>query len=310
MSAQLRVGLVGCSARARATHVPALNSLPRSFRLTHVHDPDAPLAAELADQSGAVAATLAELVDGVDVAIIATPPHLRSRHLVTALRANVTAVLVDLPVALTSHEIVHAQRIASQSTSTVVVNAFHRYDPVWHQARAQFGETFPALMRCTAFVGSEQSILDVQATPMVEAAFDADGIYTTLSSNVVIGGLTGSAGTGAALAAARRSILHDLPLVRDVYGSEIQLLWCTEVGGGLEVVLRGPAGATIVMTEHLNTSARHEWRTELVAAEAHLRVDFSPAGLALDSSSYESTLAACSTRSPLLQDSGHRRTLK
>jgi predicted dehydrogenase len=91
----LRVGLVGCGAVARH-HVPALRAA-RGAELAAAFDLDEAAAA----RTGApVAGSLEELIDGVDLVAVCTPPEHHADVAVAALRAG-RGLFVEKPLATT-----------------------------------------------------------------------------------------------------------------------------------------------------------------------------------------------------------------
>jgi len=91
----LRVGLVGCGAVARH-HVPALRAA-RGAELTAAFDLDEAAAA----RTGArVAGSLEELIDGVELVAVCTPPEHHAGVAVAALRAG-RGLFVEKPLATT-----------------------------------------------------------------------------------------------------------------------------------------------------------------------------------------------------------------
>ncbi len=273
---QLRVGLIGCGAIAEAVHVPSLASLPESFAITHCYDADSSLAERLAVRTGAESVKVDELLACVDVVGISSAPYVRARHLVAACRAGVRGVLVDVPVGLTAAEATFAISAAAGSATIVAANAVHSSDPAWQRA-VRIVEPKVAdvvLARFMAALGPDDPVLGAQTQLGDGPAFDPDAIYTTVASQAAVAGIGAPDETAELLRHLTSITIHDLPLVRSLFGVVEAVEHVAVFKGGVEVQLRTASGALAHLTAFRHALGRAVWRADLVAPDFHVSVEF------------------------------------
>ncbi len=276
MNEQVRVGIIGCGTVTEAVHVPALATLPESFRLTHCFDPAPARAEAIAARTGAKATHLEELFESVDVVGVFSPPHLRTRHLVAACRAKPRAVFVDLPVGLTAAETMFASEVARETSTMVAVNALHLGDPAWQRAVVlrQRHDGNLAVARFMAALGPDETFIEAQTQPSAESSLDADAAYSGFAARAVVAGLHAPSNVATVLQYLSSVTIHDLPLVRALFGGVGVIDHVALFGGGLELFLSTTAGVPAHLTVYRHTLRRTVWRGDLVSADTHIQVDF------------------------------------
>lgn len=303
---RLNVGLIGCSELAEAAHVTALASLPELVGLTHCFDPDPVLACRVAARTGAAASTLGELLAGVDLAVVATGAYARSRYVVAACRAGLRAVVVDVPVGLTSAEVDWVQSEAATGATSVFVHAAGLSDPGWLRARAALGAADrPRLARFVRVVGDADLPRRAQTEPGAPGRLDADAIYTGLAARVLAAGATAPAQAASALTLLRDFALPDLASARRAVGGLSRLLDVTAFAGGVELVARSDDGVICHFTVR-EASGPSSATTEFVSADQHVTIEWPPPGLALAPSQISVANEAGEMRFDSLADGAHR----
>ncbi|MFG2480373.1 Gfo/Idh/MocA family protein [Streptomyces fagopyri] len=130
MTAELRLGLVGCGAFG-AYVLDAVAGLP-GLRVTAVADPDPARADALAQRHRAVAYPDADALlrhPDVDIVAVATPPATHAELSIAALRAG-RHVFCEKPLATTARDAERVGEEASRAVGTLVVDHVLRYNPL------------------------------------------------------------------------------------------------------------------------------------------------------------------------------------
>jgi hypothetical protein len=133
----LRVGLVGCGLATQSLHVPALQFLAASYRISAVADASEAVAAAVAARTGArVVGDAFRLVEDpeVDVVAICTPDASTSTTRSPPARRR-RAVLVEKPMTPMLHGS-RARRGRGEDAVPVLVNYPHVYDYATASARS------------------------------------------------------------------------------------------------------------------------------------------------------------------------------
>ena len=121
MPEHIKIGLVGAGVFA-GYHANKLAAHPR-VRFIGVHDPDAQIAAVLAQKHNIKPLTLASLLEASDALVIACPAKFHGRVALQALKAG-CHVLIEKPMATTTEE---ADEIAALAVSkTLIVQIGHQ----------------------------------------------------------------------------------------------------------------------------------------------------------------------------------------
>jgi predicted dehydrogenase len=135
----MRYDIVGCGAVVRLYHVPIIKLLRERGEVTIAgcYDPSASEARHIATELGADhhgASAEARSDDGVDGALIATPPELHARIAAEYIDAG-KGVFVEKPLAVTSGEARELVERSQERGVRVVVNQFWRFYPSANIAR-------------------------------------------------------------------------------------------------------------------------------------------------------------------------------
>jgi predicted dehydrogenase len=173
----LRVGIAGCGVVAQRHHLPALRAA-RGVQAVCAFDPDPAAAAAL---GLAVAASLDELIERVDLVAVCTPPGAHADVALAALEAE-RGVLVEKPLATT---LADADRIVAAAAGRLAATGFqlrcHRRLPtrastvhgVW--SGPGVGPVGPLLDRAVHHVDLWRALLDDEVASARIVASD-DGV--------------------------------------------------------------------------------------------------------------------------------------
>lgn len=137
------VGVIGAGPVTQAIHLPVLATLADRFRVTHVMDVDADLAADVAARAGARHSTDVEALladEDVDVVAICSPHAFHADQIEAVVKAAKRGILCEKPLATSVEQ---AERIAELSAAggiPLVVGAMHAYDPAWIAATQAWGD--------------------------------------------------------------------------------------------------------------------------------------------------------------------------
>jgi len=141
--APIKVAVVGCGAVAELGHLPAIRQSP-AFRLYALVDLNQARAKSLNHDGSAIVTTdYREIIERVDLSIIATPPASHAKIAIDFLQQK-KPVLIEKPMALTSED-AHKILAAAEANSTfVAVGHMRRFFPLLRFAQ-------DLLVRCQAF---------------------------------------------------------------------------------------------------------------------------------------------------------------
>jgi myo-inositol 2-dehydrogenase / D-chiro-inositol 1-dehydrogenase len=207
MPQPLGVGFLGAGPVTQAIHLPTLARIGGLFRIEHVTDVNAEIAASVAARVGARHSTSVEaLLDdaAVDVVAVCSPHQFHADQVIAACRAGKRAVLCEKPFAMSGDE---ASRIAEVSAETgvpIVVGAMHTFDPGWRAAAASWGDLPEAChtIRSSIVLPPNPRFEDLATEVLTRPDWlPADQTDVEVRAGIVHGGVMGLA-------------IHDLPLIR------------------------------------------------------------------------------------------------
>jgi myo-inositol 2-dehydrogenase / D-chiro-inositol 1-dehydrogenase len=207
----LGVGFIGAGPVTQAIHLPVLATMPGRFRVTHVMDVDATLAARVADQAGAVASAGCESVlddPAVDVVAVCSPPQFHAEQVIAACAAGKRAVLCEKPLATSAAEAGQIAEAAARTGVPVIVGTMHAYDPAWRAARDFWGTLARTvtLVRSAIYLPPNDEFIGLAtelAAPAAVLPARGDLSDPRVQAAVVRGGILGLA-------------IHNTPLVRQL----------------------------------------------------------------------------------------------
>lgn len=127
----MRLGLIGCGAITRYQHLPAIvrNRHTEIAALVDTHLPNAQRLADEHELSAVVATDYKDVIDRIDIAIVAVPPFLHSTIAVDLLRHGIH-VLVEKPMGITAQDcaaMIHAARSAPCGPAVLAVGHVRRF---------------------------------------------------------------------------------------------------------------------------------------------------------------------------------------
>ena len=143
----LRAGIIGAGVAGRA-QARAFAALGDTVRVVGIHDAQADAALVLAGEVAAEPyAELSDLLEAVDVAVIASPTQFHAEHAVRAAAAGVD-VLVERPVAMRTPDLVKLQGLVARAPNRPVVQAGHAalFDPMMRTILRTLGPHAPAVI--------------------------------------------------------------------------------------------------------------------------------------------------------------------
>lgn len=294
----LRVGIVGCGLATQSLHVPALQSLATSYRITVVTDASEAVAAKVAGRTGARAVIDAfALVEDpeVDVVVICTPDAFHLDHALAACEARRKAVLVEKPMTLNARMGRGLAEAAARTGVPVLVNYPHVYDYATQRVREVWGgagKVTSGEFHC--FLGSNDDyIADIiqmirpPGPPEPWVAMTAQLDVATAATEVLGVGtdIAGVVGYGVVLGLT----IHDIPVLRRFAGDPLTVAHARFRAGpnpvdlsgfGVDAVLETPT-ATLILQSEFAALKRTDWgfriRRAEVQAEAHFPTTFAPA---------------------------------
>ncbi|UYN84474.1 MAG: Gfo/Idh/MocA family oxidoreductase [Microcella sp.] len=267
----LGVGIIGAGPVTQAIHLPTLSRLEDLFRVVHIMDVDAEVAASVAARVGAKATTSIDDVLGDDEAqiiVICSPSPFHAEQVIAACRAGKTAVLCEKPFAMSAEE---AEQIAAVSADTgvpIIVGAMHTFDPGWLAARQHWADLVESVhtIRYSVVLPPNARFEDVATEVLTRPVHaPADPTDPEVAFRMLRGGILGLA-------------IHDLPLVRVLCSdvSRVEVLSATALDpSGYSVTLR-VGDCTVEMLAIFSQGFSTEWYLEAIADDRSLRIDFTP----------------------------------
>lgn len=288
MNRPLGVGIIGAGPVAQAIHLPTLATLYDRFRVRHVMDVDAAVAAAVAARTGARSTTEVQVLlddPDVDVVAVCSPHQFHAEQVEAATRAGKRAILCEKPLATTVEQ---AQRIAAASAGSgvpVIVGAMHVHDPAYVAAsRAWHQLPEPAtLVRVETYLPGNDEMIDL-ATDLVAAPPpppDMDLPVAERRAAAVRAGILGLA-------------THNLPHVRRFVPLAERVLSAGHLAPfGYELTFRG--GGTVVQLLALMPGRwRPHWAVRVFGPDSELHVAFPPSYVLAGSAT--ATLATADSR--------------
>ncbi len=294
----LRVGIVGCGLATQSLHLPALQSLAASYRITAVTDTSEAVATAVAARSGARAiADVFGLVEDpeVDVVVICTPDAFHLDHALAACEARRRAVLVEKPMSLNARM---GRALAEAAASTgvpVLVNYPHVYDYATQRLRQAWGSpgnVTSGEFHC--FLGNNDDyIADViqmirppgPPEPWVGMTAQLDVATAATEALGIAADVTSVVGYGIVLGLT----IHDIPVLRRFAGDQLSVAYARfrpgpnplDIAGfGVDAVLETPSG-TLILQSEFSPLKRTDWgfriRRPDLQAEAHFPTTFASA---------------------------------
>ena len=271
MNRPLGVGMIGAGPVSQAIHRPTLSTLYDRFRVVHVMDVDAVVAAAVAARTGARFTTDVQVLlddPAVEVVAICSPDQVHAEQVKAAAKASKRGILCEKPLATTVEQ---AQLIADISTSSgvpIVVGTMHSWDPAYIAAGRAWGN-LPGeanFVRVITYLPSNEALVDL-STELV-APVQAGQAVKDLSSArdraaVVRGGILGLA-------------THNLPLVRQFAPTIDEVVAAGHLAPfGYEIAFR--SGNTVAQVIALMPGCwRPEWSVRAFGPAAELHVAYPP----------------------------------
>ncbi len=287
---QLRVGLVGCGEAVQGIHLPALNSLPKQFRITACCDVTGPVVEEIAARTGSVPCTdQFELIesDDVDVVLVTTPDSHHADAAIAACEAGKKAVLVEKPLTLNARM---GRLIADSSKNTgvpVMLSYPHVYEPAFQAALNAWGGPGPFYsgeFRCIlgpnekytadcidTLRGGEIDFFNLLISQMDLGAVATEllGMDIGIGDVVVYGIIMGL-------------LIHDFPVIRRILGEPKDILYAsargTETMGmfpglGLDIIFDYGPGRVLHQVE-IQDMKSTDWGFDLRRKELNVHVRY------------------------------------
>ncbi len=240
MEERIRVGMVGCGEAVQALHIPALNSLPKQFRISACCDVSEGVRDDIASGTGsrAFADPVALVRDpDVDVVLVTTPDSHHADVVLAACESRKKAVLVEKP--LTIHSRIGRQiAAASRETGVPVLLGYpHVYEPAFRKAREIWGEPGPFFsgeFRC--LIGpNEKYTRDVVDTVRATELGPFDLMMSQMDLAAASTELLGTA-IGLEEVVVHGTILglliHDFPVMRRILGEPGDVVYARARGAG------------------------------------------------------------------------------
>jgi predicted dehydrogenase len=289
---RLRVGMVGCGEAVQSLHIPALNSLPKQFRITACCDVSEEVREDIASRTGsrATADPFALVRDPeVDVVLVTTPDSYHADVVLAACEARKKAVLVEKP--LTIHSRIGKELIRrSRDTGVPVLLGYpHVYEPAFRKAREAWGEPgpfFSAEFRC--IIGPNEKYtkdvvdtvrpsamgpFDLMMSQMDLAAASTEllGIEIGIEEVVVHGTILGL-------------LIHDFPVMRRILGEPGDVVYARARGAGglglapglgIDIVFDYGEARVLHQTE-IQEMKCTDWGFDLRRADLQLSVRYPP----------------------------------
>jgi len=143
----LRAGIIGAGVAGRA-QARAFASLGDAVRIVAIHDTDSESALALAGELAAEPyADLSDLLECVDVVVVASPTDLHAEHALRAAAAGVD-VLIERPVGMGTPELVKLQGVVARAPNRPIVQAGHAalFDPMIRTILRTVASQVPAVI--------------------------------------------------------------------------------------------------------------------------------------------------------------------
>ncbi|MFC2023113.1 Gfo/Idh/MocA family protein [Chloroflexota bacterium] len=127
----MRLGMIGCGAITKGQHLPAAasNEHTEIAALVDSHLPNAQQLADDFELSAIVAADYKEIIDKIDIAVVAVPHHLHAPIALDLLKHGIH-VLVEKPMAITAHDcgqMIQAAKTAPGGPVVLAVGHIRRF---------------------------------------------------------------------------------------------------------------------------------------------------------------------------------------
>lgn len=271
------VGFAGCGNITQASHLPAVASLPGSFRVVHCNDADASVAAAVATRTGAPrwSASLDELVGDpdVDVVVVGVPDRFHADVVVAACEASKLAVVCEKPLASTLEDADRIIEASSRSGVPVVVATMHRYDPVTRWVEQRYADLLASatVVRSTMYVPNNDRLVDLATQRARPAAAAATGAAKPPDPDALRAILPG--------AWASTTFVHHMPLLRLAFSAEPDSVSAWALGtDGAQVSLRF-GDRLAQMSGLLYRFGGLDWSFDAWSASTRLRIEYPPSFL-------------------------------
>jgi myo-inositol 2-dehydrogenase / D-chiro-inositol 1-dehydrogenase len=271
VSDPLGVGFIGAGPVTQAIHLPTLATMADRFRVVHVMDVDAAVAAAVAARTDCRSTTDVQvLLDdrAVEVVAICSPHQFHAEQVEAAAKAGKRGILCEKPLATTVEQ---AQRIADISASSgipVVVGAMHVHDPAFVAASQAWGNLpeDATLVKVMTYLPSNDELVELStdlAAPAPAPRPPGDLSAPATRAAAVRAGILGLA-------------THNLPLVRRFVPSVEQVLSAGFVAPfGYELTFR--SGDTVAQLLALMPGRwRPDWSVHTFGSGSELHVRFPP----------------------------------
>jgi predicted dehydrogenase len=241
------------------------------FRIEHVSDLDADLAASVADVTNARWSTSTEELladDRVDVVVICTPPQWHRPHVELACRAQVKAILCEKPLAVGKDDISAVARVVLETQTPLVVGAMHQHDPAWAWARAELAPERHRMTHVRVRIDLPDNAIfeDIASQPVRPRRTAAPARATTPSEAADIAHLM-----------ITNLLTHDLPIVRWLADAEDLAVQGAFVRGPYHVRAILRCGDALVDLEGGFHDRRDlTWRLDAESASSALTLEWPP----------------------------------
>ena len=294
----LRVGIAGCGLATQSLHVPALQSLAGSYRITAVTDASATVVAAVAARTGARAvADVFRLVEDpeVDVVVMCTPDAFHLDHALAACEARRRAVLVEKPMTLNARMGRLLAEAAARTSVPVLVDYPHVYDyatqrvrEVWGAAgNVTSGEFHCFLGNNDDYIGDVIQMIRPAGPPEPWVGMTAQLDVATAATEVL--GIAADVNSVVGYGIVLGLTIHDIPVLRRFAGDGLSVAHARfrpgpnplDIAGfGVDAVLETASG-TLILQSEFSPLKRTDWgfriRRPDLQAEAHFPTTFAPA---------------------------------
>lgn len=212
MTSTIGVGIVGCGPVTQAIHLPTLNTVRDRFHVARVMDINGAVAENVAGRCGAkFSAKIDEILNDPQIHVVAicSPNHFHAEQVIACCRAGKKLILCEKPLAVSREEAAEIRRVATETSTALVVGTMHAYDPAYREAqrRWQDEDEFAHHVRSSIYLPSNDVFIDQatdQTRPPAAQRQNSEPNGKTAQSTMMRAAVLGLA-------------IHNIPLVREFY---------------------------------------------------------------------------------------------
>ncbi|QKJ21259.1 Gfo/Idh/MocA family oxidoreductase [Microbacterium hominis] len=265
------VGIIGAGPGVAALHMPTVARLGRRFDVVHVSDAGSGRARALAQRAGAAWSHGVDdlLADpGVEVVVVASPPHRHAEQVLSAIAAGKRAILCEKPLALTHAETDAVVDAAQAAGVALVVGTNHLFDPAWGSARHHVAAG--GRIRTVSVTAALPPNIRYHELVTEPAPIAASRPARDLTDRHVRAGIMRQLVLGL--------LIHDLPLVRDLAPHEPEVVFARLVPAPIGCAIGLRAGEVLVQLTAalLPAGAEAQWRMTVGTTTDQFEIDFPP----------------------------------